>query len=306
MTVIQSLQFLRDCGIQEELEPAPRALWEKNILKISPPEPSHRVSAVTTHNQRIKDTPAPGLGSMKQELPQLESIKSADQSEPIRQLVSTRSRNPLQTQEAILKTAEKLALEADNLEQLRKNLDQFEGCPLKKMATNTVFSDGNPRARVMLIGEAPGADEDRLGKPFVGLSGQLLDLIFQSQGFTRDNLYISNVIPWRPPGNRVPTREETAMCLPFIERHIELAEPDLVVFVGGTAAKTLMRTNIGISKMRGKTIDYPLFGDAAKTFKATALFHPAYLLRSPGQKKLVWLDLLRMRDLLESLRTPRL
>lgn len=195
--------------------------------------------------------------------------------------------------------AQNLAQNAQTLAALREALEKFEGCPLKKTATNLVFADGNPKARIMVVGEAPGADEDRQGLPFVGMSGQLLDRAFAAIGLDRTQLYISNILPWRPPGNRQPTPQETALCLPFIERHIELVSPDFLILAGGTAAKTLLRTNEGIVKLRGKWQIYQSVG-LKQPVKALAIFHPAYLLRSPGQKKFVWLDLLNLKQMLES------
>jgi len=153
--------------------------------------------------------------------------------------------------------ARETASAANTLEELRAALEGFEGCALKFTATNTVFSDGNPDAHVMLIGEAPGVEEDRQGKPFVGASGKLLDRMLQSIGLSRaghgaEGAYISNVLFWRPPGNRSPTTAEIAACLPFIRRHIELVKPKILVYLGGTAAKTMLETNQGIMRLRGK------------------------------------------------------
>lgn len=193
-----------------------------------------------------------------------------------------------------VEVAQKAAQNAQNLEELYQAIAEFDGCDLKATATHTVFCDGNPQAKIMLVGEAPGADEDRLGKPFVGVSGQLLDRMFKAIGFDRTSIYISNIIPWRPPGNRNPTPEETAMCLPFIERHISLVNPDVVVFVGGVSAKTLLASSDGISKLRGRWTPYqnPY---TTKEIKGFAIFHPAYLLRSPSQKRLAWFDLLNLK-----------
>ncbi|MGL4824994.1 MAG: uracil-DNA glycosylase [Alphaproteobacteria bacterium] len=188
-----------------------------------------------------------------------------------------------------------------SLEALRQALESFEGCALKQTATQTVFSDGSPqRAKVMLVGEAPGADEDRLGKPFVGLSGQLLDKMFRAIGLSRqDNLYISNIVPWRPPGNRQPTSGEIAVCLPFIERHIGLVNPPFLVALGGTACKAFLQKTEGITKLRGRWFPYqnPYLD---KPIPLLVTYHPAYLLRSPGQKKEVWKDLLTLQDALRN------
>ena len=175
-----------------------------------------------------------------------------------------------------------------DLEALRHACSNFDGCGLKKTASNMVFSDGNPDADIMLIGEAPGADEDRQGKPFVGVSGQLLDRMMASIGLTRSNLYISNIILWRPPGNRTPTTEEIAAFLPIMKRHIQLIAPKVIVTLGGSSTKALLGTQDGILKCRGKWHEFDL-GNG--TIPLLATLHPAYLLRTPGQKALAWQDL---------------
>lgn len=185
-----------------------------------------------------------------------------------------------------------LAQPCKTLDELRQAMSQFNDCPLKITATNLVFSDGNPKAEIMVIGEAPGADEDIQGKPFVGLSGQLLDKMFATIGLSRqENIYITNIVPWRPPGNRQPTSQEIAQCLPFVQRHIELVRPRLLLLVGGVAAKTILNTNEGIMRLRGRWHEYSSPG-IDQPIKCMATFHPAFLLRSPGQKALVWRDLL--------------
>lgn len=191
-----------------------------------------------------------------------------------------------------------MADSAQTLEELKAALLAFEGCALKYTATNLVFGDGNPTARVMLIGEAPGADEDRQGLPFVGQSGQLLDKSLAAIGLTRRNFYITNIIPWRPPGNRQPTPAETEACLPFVQRHIDLVSPDFLILVGGTAAKTLLGGREGIMRLRGNWKDYT--PEKGKKMKVIAIFHPAYLLRSPGQKREVWLDLIKIKHTLRT------
>jgi len=154
--------------------------------------------------------------------------------------------------EAAIKSARELAAGATNLEDLKLAIESFEGCNLRRTAKNTVFSDGNPDTQIMFVGEAPGREEDLQGLPFIGRSGQLLDLMLAAIGLDRTTVYISNVIPWRPPGNRAPTPAETEVCLPFIERHIELVAPKVLVMLGGSSAKTLLRTSEGILRLRGK------------------------------------------------------
>ncbi|MBL4839611.1 MAG: uracil-DNA glycosylase [Thalassospira sp.] len=186
-------------------------------------------------------------------------------------------------------SARDLAAAATNLADLKEAVEKFEGCALKKSASNTVFGVGNPEARLVLVGEAPGAEEDRQGEPFVGPSGKLLDAMLRSIGFAREEVYITNILPWRPPGNRQPTTAEIAVCEPFVRRHLELIGPKVVICLGGSAAKTLMEEDRGITRLRGTWKEIPL--GAASVADVTAMFHPAYLLRTPEQKRMAWRDL---------------
>ncbi|MEA1833293.1 uracil-DNA glycosylase [Methylobacterium durans] len=188
------------------------------------------------------------------------------------------------------------AAETATLEELEALLAGFDGCPLKFTAKNLVFADGNPAARVMFVGEAPGADEDRVGKPFMGRSGQLLDRMMAAIGLDRSSAYIANIVPWRPPGNRNPTPQEVSVCKPFIERQIELADPDLIVCLGSPATQTLTGTKDGILKARGRFYPYRL---ANREVRALATLHPAYLLRQPVQKRLAWRDFRLVRAALD-------
>lgn len=200
-----------------------------------------------------------------------------------------------------LSDARARAAAAQTLDDLRASLEDFKGIALRRTATHMVFADGIPSAKIMLVGEAPGGDEDRIGRPFVGLSGQLLDRMFDAIGLSRQsNLYITNVINWRPPGNRAPSDAEVAISMPFIERHIELVNPALLIFVGGVAAKSLLHTTQGITRLRGRWSDYQTPG-MSTAIPAMPLFHPAYLLRSPAQKSLAWADLLEIRARARSL-----
>ncbi len=185
------------------------------------------------------------------------------------------------------------------LEDLHRAIAAFEGCPLKKTATNLVFADGNPKAKVMLVGEAPGADEDRQGKPFVGVSGQLLDRMLATIGLDRTSVYITNILPWRPPGNRQPTPQEITACKPFVEKHIALIQPQILVLVGGVAMKTLFNTNDGIMRLRGTWQPYTS-PELKEPIKAIATYHPSFLLRSPGQKAQSWQDMLMIKKALEA------
>lgn len=190
--------------------------------------------------------------------------------------------------------ARSLAGQCQSLREIEAVLQEFDGCGLKETATRLCVSDGNPTAPIMLIGEAPGAEEDRQGKPFVGPSGRLLDLMMGFVGLNRSNVYITNVIYWRPPGNRAPTADEIAICQPFLERQIALIKPKIIVFVGGIAAKALLQKKEGVTRLRGHWYEYALCDDGLNV-PATVTFHPAYLLRQPLQKKHVWRDLLSIR-----------
>ena len=190
--------------------------------------------------------------------------------------------------EAAITSAREAARTAPTLEALRALLENFDGCALKQTATRLVFADGNPQARVMFVGEAPGREEDIEGLPFVGRSGKLLDRMIAAIGLDRSKAYIANVIPWRPPGNRTPTPQETQICLPFIQRQIELVNPDVLVTLGNPSTQTLLSTREGIMKTRGKWFDYDT---GTRVIRALATFHPAYLLRSPSYKRMAWQDL---------------
>jgi uracil-DNA glycosylase len=200
----------------------------------------------------------------------------------------------------LVEDARALAERCTSLAELEAAVRAFEGCALKRTAKNTVFADGTPGAPVMIVGEAPGADEDRLGKPFVGVSGQLMDRMMAAVGLTREGgFYITNILFWRPPGNRTPTLAEQAMCLAFTRRHIELAAPKLLVLAGGVAAKAVLDTTEGIMRLRGKWASYRL-GDGTE-LPTMPTFHPAYLLRTPASKRQSWQDLLAIDRKLKEL-----
>jgi uracil-DNA glycosylase family 4 len=200
----------------------------------------------------------------------------------------------------LVEDARELARRCSTIAELEEAVRAFEGCALKRTAKNTVFADGVPGAPVMVVGEAPGADEDRLGKPFVGVSGQLMDRMFDAIGMSRErDLYITNILFWRPPGNRTPTLAEQAICLAFTRRHIELARPKLLVLAGGTAAKAVLDTTEGIMRLRGKWTTLKL--DDGTEVPTMPTFHPAYLLRTPASKRQSWLDLLAIDEKLREL-----
>jgi uracil-DNA glycosylase family 4 len=202
---------------------------------------------------------------------------------------------PLHSPETAALAAREAARNATSLEELQAILRDFEGCALRATAKQLVFADGNPDARVMFVGEAPGRDEDLEGLPFVGRSGKLLDRMLAAIGLDRTSVYIANIVPWRPPGNRDPSLQETQICLPFITRQIELVDPDVLVCLGKPATAGLLGISDGIRKTRGRWFTY---NTGTREIRAIATFHPAYLLRSPLEKRLAWRDFLAIRKAL--------
>jgi uracil-DNA glycosylase len=198
-------------------------------------------------------------------------------------------------------TARALAQSCTTLDALKSALAGFEGCELKRLASNTVFADGNPESRIMLIGEAPGRDEDAQGLPFVGRAGKLLDRMLDAIGLNRTRVYITNVLPWRPPANRNPSLEEAAICLPFLHRHIELARPELLILLGAVSVRHVLGIDEGITRVRGRWELYQSAG-LGRTIPAMLTLHPAFLLRQPAAKRLAWRDLLAVAEKIEALR----
>lgn len=190
------------------------------------------------------------------------------------------------------KNARDLCLKATNLSELENMVNNFEGCTLKLTAKSTVFGHGPQDASIMIIGEAPGADEDRLGQPFVGKSGHLLDKMLNSIGIKREDVYITNILPWRPPGNRTPTDGEIAVCLPFLKRQIDIIKPQIILLLGGSAANSILDNNEPISRLRGRWLEYTI--SSQEKIPALATFHPAFLLRNGAQKAKAWLDFLKL------------
>lgn len=199
--------------------------------------------------------------------------------------------------DAAIESARALAPTAASLEELRSLLDAFDGCALKTTATKLVFADGNPKARIMFVGEAPGRDEDIQGLPFVGRSGKLLDLMLAAIGLDRTSVYIANIVPWRPPGNRDPSPQETQMCLPFIKRQIELVDPDVLVCLGKPSSQAVLELKDGIMKTRGR---WHMYDTGKRKIRAMATFHPAFLLRQPASKRLAWQDMRAAKKALTS------
>ncbi len=208
--------------------------------------------------------------------------------------VNQAPRSPVPAPRAAIRSAK---VDAVNLEELEAKLRAFDGCGLKATATKLCFYRGAPAARLMIIGEAPGRDEDLEGRPFVGRAGQLLDKMLAAIGYTEADVHITNIVYWRPPGNRTPSPQEALACRPFLDRQIELVAPDVVLVVGGSAAKHILETDDGIMRLRGKWFE-PRLGQRA--IKTMATLHPAYLLRAPAAKRQVWRDLLAVKDSLKN------
>ena len=197
--------------------------------------------------------------------------------------------------DAAVMAAREAARSAATMEELRAILEKFEGCALRSTATQLVFADGNPKARVMFVGEGPGYEEDKQGLPFVGRSGKLLDQMLKAIGLDRTQVYIANIVPWRPPGNRTPTPQEAAICLPFLLRQIALCDPDILVCLGGPSAQTLLNVKEGIMKLRGRWF---AFNSGSRDIRAMPTLHPAYLLRTPLAKRNAWRDFLTIKKAL--------
>ena len=229
--------------------------------------------------------------------PQAAQNTPAGFASPPQQQIQPQATAPAQT------LSKNLATQAGTLAELKEALTAFDGLPVTKTATNMVFADGHTNARIMVIGEAPGADEDRQGIPFVGAGGQLLDKILACIGLDRtkdtpeEAVYLSNILNWRPPGNRTPTPIEIEICLPFIEKHIALVKPDFLILCGGLTAKSLLNSDLSLSKLRGKMHDYvPQTISGTAPIKAIVTYHPLHLLQTPAQKKAVWQDMLRLQE----------
>lgn len=273
------MRWYLDAGVDETIGDVPIDRFRQPERREAPSEPRIEPQRPAADAPERAQPPAPAPAQMPQTRPA--------------------PAGPLPNGEQIEDVASRLG-RIGTLEELHRALLAFEGCALKSTATNTVFADGNPSARVMLVGEAPGAEEDRQGLPFVGASGQLLDRMLATIGLDRSSVYITNVLFWRPPGNRTPTPAEVAACLPFVERHIELVDPAVLVLLGTASAKTLLGRAEGITRLRGRWFDYAT-PRMARPVPALPTFHPAYLLRSPGQKRGSWMDLLTLRERIAAL-----
>ena len=280
--IIDLLKFHIEADCADVLDDMP----VNHFAEAEPASPEH-----ATPEHATPETKGPAAHAGLQE-------GAAPLTPPVTPAVVTAQINPAAPQNSAAGDSATLAKTATTLDELAAALESFEGCGLKKTAKSTVFSDGVSSARIMLVGEAPGQDEDRTGKPFVGRSGQLLDAMMATIGLSRaDNLYIANVIPWRPPGNRAPSVDELETCKPFILRQIELVAPEIIVLVGGTSAKTLLNTETGITRLRGKWQTLEIGG---RDIPALPFFHPAYVLRRPETKIDVWADLCALKQKLDT------
>ena len=277
------LRWYADMGVDLGIDEAPhdRFADAENIKSqaLSAPPPQTSASLTAKSQPRGSLSPKPSL--------------------PSSGLMMAQASPPPPDQAAL--EARQLAAAAQDLAALQKAMEQFEGCGLKRTASRLVFADGNPKARVMLVGEAPGAEEDQTGLPFVGRAGQLLDRILAAIGLDRTQVFIVNSVPWRPPGNRTPTPQEAAICLPFLHRQIELVGPEFVVCLGASAAQSLLEIKDGIMRSRGKWMDLAIGSGAQgpRPMRALATLHPSYLLRQPAHKKLVWRDMIALRKALD-------
>ncbi len=279
------LAFHQEAGVDVALDDAPVDRFAQSAA-----EPRR---AQASMNRAVASTPAPvsTAGASAQHVIQ-ETAKAAPQpARPVNPAITTSAPD-----EAEL-AAREAVQGANSLETLRAIMEAFDGCALKRTASRLVFADGNPQARIMFVGEAPGRDEDQQGLPFVGRAGRLLDLMMANIGLDRTSAYIANVVPWRPPGNRTPSPQETTICLPFIRRQIELVNPDLLVCLGVQSAQALLSSKEGITRLRGRFMDYDT---GTRTIRAIATFHPAYLLRTPIGKRHVWRDLLAIETALKT------
>jgi DNA polymerase len=243
----------------------------------------------------LGESPVDRFASTEPAEPAARSVQPVTPAADLNSVARAAPAAPPAPDEAVMQ-ARSVAKNAKTLDELRAILDRFEGCALKSTASQLVFADGNPEARLMLVGEAPGREEDIEGLPFVGRSGKLLDRMLAAIGLDRTSVYIANIVPWRPPGNRTPTPQESQICLPFILRQIELADPDILVCLGGPSAQTLLDIREGITKTRGRWF---AFETGKREIRAMPTFHPAFLLRSPLQKRFAWRDFLAIKEALD-------
>lgn len=280
-SVLELLRWYAEAGVDEALDAAP-----VDRCAAPPPPAADAYLAAAAEKPRKKPAPAAPAPTAADEPRRRPALPLPEPVLPATRLTGDR---------AVVDAREQAAT-AEDLAELEAILSRFDGCGLKETAKNLCFADGNPKAPVMFIGEAPGRDEDIQGKPFVGRAGKLLDRMLAAIGLDRSQAYITNIVFWRPPGNRTPAPAEAAVCRPFTERQIALVNPKVLVFLGGAAAKQMLGTSEGIMRLRGK---WRSFECAGLTFRTMASLHPAYLLRQPQQKRLAWRDFLEIRKALD-------
>ena len=296
--IAELLAFYASAGVDDALEDAPVNRFAEAAARSAERRPAERAPAALPRESRPESRPVFEQAAERAQAAQPPAPSSGLDA---RNIPDAPSRMPAATvpDEAQALLARQLAASASTLEELRQHMAGFDGCNLKFTAKNLVFADGNPNADLMLVGEAPGRDEDLEGLPFVGRSGRLLDRMLAAIGLDRNSAYIANVIPWRPPGNRTPTPHETEICRPFIERQIELVNPKVLVNLGGPSAKTLLNTTEGILRLRGNWRVHTTASGIA--IPAMPTLHPAYLLRTPAHKKLAWRDFLEVKAKLRAI-----
>lgn len=271
------LQWYEEAGVDEAMEDAPVDYFALTSAE-SKPKPRPTATATSTTTAAPTGSPTPAASTAPRAMPSPAAAKATA---------------------SVIAEAKEAAAACDTIEALQKAVEAFEGCPLKKHATNTVFADGVASADVMFIGEAPDGDEDRKGLPFCGTSGQMLDKMLAAIDLDRKtNAYLTNMVFWRPPGNRPPTSDELEICRPFVQKHIALAKPKVLVFVGGVAAKTLLNETSGILRLRGKARHYH-HESLPEPIDCYAIFHPTYLASQPAHKAMAWKDLLSIKQILK-------
>ncbi|WP_217576034.1 uracil-DNA glycosylase family protein [Mesorhizobium sp. GbtcB19] len=299
--IAELLAFYASAGVDDALEDAPINRFAEPAARPAGRGPGERSPAerAAAAPRREESRPAPEQAPARAETPNPPAPPSGIDVSSIPDAPARMPAAAAVPDEAQAAAARQLAARATTLDELRQHMAAFDGCNLKFTAKNLVFADGNPNADLMLVGEAPGRDEDLEGLPFVGRSGRLLDRMLAAIGLDRSSAYIANVIPWRPPGNRTPTPHETEICRPFIERQIELVNPKVLVNLGGPSAKTLLNTTEGILRLRGNWRVHTTASGIA--IPAMPTLHPAYLLRTPAHKKLAWRDFLEVKAKLRGL-----
>ncbi|TPN76071.1 uracil-DNA glycosylase [Mesorhizobium sp. CU2] len=299
--IAELLAFYASAGVDDALEDAPINRFAEPAARPAVRGPGERNPAerAAAAPRREDSRPAPEQAPARAETPNPPAPPSGIDASSVPDAPTRMPATAAVPDEAQALLARQLAASAATLDELRQHMAAFDGCNLKFTAKNLVFADGNPNADLMLVGEAPGRDEDLEGLPFVGRSGRLLDRMLAAIGLDRSSAYIANIIPWRPPGNRTPTPHETEICRPFIERQIELVNPKVLVNLGGPSAKTLLNTTEGILRLRGNWRVHTTASGTA--IPAMPTLHPAYLLRTPAHKKLAWRDFLEVKAKLRGL-----